>query len=355
MILKIWRYAYGGAKVMALKSFLLSPEDYHYLLRARNLEDLVGYLRTTAYGQTLAGWDWHRSDAEAELSRRLYGNLAQAFLKVRRGLKKRESRFLDLLLYRLVAENLKVVLRALNLRLDPILAAARLLPLTALSTLDFQEMLRQETIPRLVDYLAPTVWGPALKKGLSRFEREADLFPLEMSLDLLVYASLWQGLKGLSRADRRIAGEILGTLADITNITWTGRFRDLYGFPAEETYQYLIEAGSFISPAARRDLAFATNTGEMILRLPRRSYIELLQGAEDRAEVEARLRQHWMATLEKSLARPPFQIGLPITFLFFKELELDNLITLITGMLLNLPSEQVAPWLWRRVAGGVHV
>jgi len=355
MILTIWRYAYGGAKIMALKSLLLSPEDYHYLLRARNLEDLVGYLRTTAYGQTLSGWDWRRSDAESELSRRLYGDLARAFLKVRRGLKKRESRFLNLLLSRLVAENLKVVLRALNLRLDPVEAAARLLPLTALSTLDFQEMLRQETIPRLVDYLAATVWGPPLAKGLSRFEREANLFPLEMSLDLMVYASLWQGLEWLSRADRRIAGDILGTLTDITNITWTGRFRDLYGFPAEETYQYLLEAGSFISPAARRALAFATNTGEMILRLPRRSYIELLQGAEDRAEVEARLRLHWMTTLEKGLAQPPFQIGLPITFLFFKELELDNLITLITGMLLDLPSEQVAPWLWRRVAGGGHV
>jgi V/A-type H+-transporting ATPase subunit C len=355
MILKVWRYAYGGAKVMALKSYLLSPEDYHFLLRARNLEDLVGYLRTTAYGQTLAGWDWQRADAEAELSRRLYGDLAQAFLKVRRGLKRRESDFLDLLLYRLVAENLKVVLRALNLGLDPVQAAARLLPLTALSTLDFQEMLRQETIQRLVDYLAPTVWGPPLKKGLPRYEREANLFPLEMSLDLQVYASLWQGLELLGRADRSIAGEILGTLADITNITWAGRFRDLYGFPAEETYQYLLEAGSFISPGARHDLAFAADTGEMILRLPRPGYVQLLQGARDRAEVEARLRQHWMATLSKSLARPPFQIGLPVTYLFFKELELDNLITLITGMLLNLPSEKVAPWLWRRVAGGLHV
>lgn len=355
MILKVWRYAYGGAKVMALKSYLLSPEDYHYLLRARNLEDLLGYLRTTAYGAVLSGWDWHRSDAEAELSRRLYGNLTQTFLKVRRGFKNRECRFLDLLVYRLVAENLKVVLRALNLRLDPVRAEARLLPLTALSSLNFQEMLRQESIPRLVDYMASTVWGPPLSRGLPRFVREANLFPLEMSLDLFVYASLWQGLEGLSRADRRIAGDILGTLADITNITWTGRFRDLYGFPAEETYQYLIEAGSFRNPSARRDLAFAPNTGEMILRLPRRSYIELLQGAKDQAEVEARLRQHWMATLSKNLARAPFQIGLPVTYLFFKELELDNLITLITGMLLNLPSERVAPWLRRRGAGGGHV
>ena len=220
MILKIWRYAFGGAKVMALKGYLLSVGDYHYLLRARNLEDLVGYMRTTAYGPVLSGWDWRRGDAEAELSRRLYGSLAQAFLKVRRGLKKRESSFVELLTYRLVAENLKVVLRALNLRLDPVKAAARLLPLESLSALNFQEMLGQESIPRLVEYLAPTVWGPPLDRGLSRYQRENSLFPLEMSLDLFVYAALWQGLEGLSRADRALAGRLLGTLTDITNITW---------------------------------------------------------------------------------------------------------------------------------------
>ena len=278
MILKIWRYAYGGAKVMALKSFLLSPEDYHYLLRARNLEDLVGYLLTTAYGPTLSGWDWHRPDAEAELSRRLYGNLAQAFLKVRRGLKSGRAVFWISCCTGWWRKTSRWSSGPSTWGWTRDLAAARLLPLTALSTLDFQEMLRQETIPRLVDYLAPTVWGPPLARGLPRFEREADLFPLEMSLDLFVFASLWQGLEGLSRADRRIAGGILGTLADITNITWTGRFRDLYGFPAEETYQYLLEAGSFVSPGARHDLAFATNTGEMILHLPRPALYRVAPG-----------------------------------------------------------------------------
>ncbi len=355
MIFKIMRYAYGGAKVMALKSFLLAPEDYHYLLRARNLEDLVGYLRSTAYGPVLSGWDWRRGDAEAELSRRLYGNLAQTFLEVRRGLKKRESRVLDLLVYRLIAENLKVVLRALHQGLDPIRAAARLLPLESLSSLDFPEMLGQGSIPRLVEHLAATVWGLPLARGLDRYQRESSLFPLEMSLDLFVYAALWRGLETLSRADRLIAAGLLGALTDVTNITWAGRFRDLYGFPPEETYQYLLEAGSFRSPAARHDLAFAANTGEMILRLPRPVYIELLQGAQDRAEVETRLRHYWLATLERSLGGPPFQIGLPLAYLFFKELELDNLITLITGMLLHLPPERVAPQLWRREAGGAYV
>ena len=352
MIFKIWRYAYCGAKVMALRGFLLSAEDYHYLLRPRDLDDLMGYLRTTAYGPILSGWDWHKPDAEAELSRRLYGNLAQAFLKVRRSLPKRESRFLASLAYRLEAENLKVVLRALHQHLDPAQASARFLPLESLSPLNFTDLLRQESIPRLVDALAHTIWGPPLNRGLPRFTKENNLFPLEMSLDLFVYDSIWQGLQGLSRSDRRIAGDLLGILADITNITWAGRFRDLYAFPAEETYQYLLAAGSFRSSAARHDLAFAPTTGEMILRLPRQAYIELLHGAADRVEVEARLRQYWLGVLERNLAQPPFQIGLPLTYLFFKELEIDNLITLFTGMALKLPPEQVAPRLWRRAAGG---
>jgi vacuolar-type H+-ATPase subunit C/Vma6 len=316
---------------------------------------LVGYLHTTAYGATLSGWNWRRADAEAELSRRLYGSLAQAFLKVRRGLKKRESLFLGHLGHRLEAENLKVVLRVLHLGLDPLQAEPRLLPLGTLSPLNFSDLLRAGTIPRLVDALAPSIWASPLNRGLPRFVEENNLFPLEMSLDLFVYDSLWEGLKKLSRADRRIAAGLLGTLADITNINWAGRFRDLYGFPAEETYQYLIEAGSFKNAAARRDLAFAPNTGEMILRLPRQAYIDLLQGAQDRVEVETRLRQFWMTTLENYLARPPFQIGLSLTYLFFKELEIDNLITLFAGMALNLPPERVAPWLWRRAAGEVYV
>lgn len=355
MMLKVLRYAYGGAKIMALKSYLLSPADYHFLLRARNLEDLLGYLRTTAYGPVLAGWDGRRPDAEVELSRRLYGDLAQAFVKVRRGLAKREARFIGVLAQRLVAENLKVVLRALHQEVPPSQAAARLLPLTSLSPLDFPAMLAQGSIPPLVDYLAATPWQAPLQRGLPRYLQEHDLFPLEMSLDLWVFDILWQGLGRLSRADRRLAGDILGAMADLTNIIWAGRFREIYGFPPEETYQYLIEAGSFRRPEARRHLAFAADITAMVAGLPRPAYVALLQGVEDWQAVEERLTRHWVGTLQKVQGRPPFHIGLPITYLFFKELELDNLVTLVTGMLLNLPADRVATVLRRRLPGVARV
>lgn len=355
MILRVWRYAYGGAKVMALKSSLLTPEDYHFLLRSRHLDDFLGYLLTTAYGEVLKQWDWQAPEAETEFSRRLYGELAQAFSKVGRGLRKRERLFIQVLAQRLVAENLKVALRALHQGLAAEQAARLLLPVEKLSPLNFRELLHLGTVNALVDYLAPTPWGPPLARGLPRYLREGSLFPLEMSLDLWVCQYILAGRENLSRRDRRLSDRLLGVQADINNIVWAGRFREIYGFPGEEIYQYLLEAGSLGEPRRRHDLAFAPNLAAMLDLLPRRPYGELLAGAPDLAAVEERLARHWVKTLEKVLILPPFQIGLPITFLFLKELEIRNLITLVTGMILRIPPDRLSPLLRGRAAGGGYV
>lgn len=355
MSLRVWRYAYGGAKIMALKSFLLTMEDYHFLLRSRHLDDFLGYLTTTAYGEALMGWDWHTPEAETEFSQRLYGELAQAFHKVGRGLKKRERLFIGVLAQRLVAENLKVVLRTLHRGLAPELAVPLLIPVERLSPLNFRELLNQGTVSALVHYLAPTPWGPPLARGLPRYLREGSLFPLEMSLDLWVSDSILRGRENLSRTDRRLSGQLLGALADINNLIWAGRFREIYGFPGEEIYQYLLEAGTLGEPRRRHDLAFAPNLAAMITRLPRRPYGELLAGATDLATVEERLARYWVKTLEKVLSLPPFQIGLPITYLFLKEMEVRNLITLITGMILRIPADRLSPLIRGRAAGGRYV
>ncbi len=340
---------------MALKSRLLTGEDYYFLLRTRTLDEFLGYLTTTAYGPILSGWDWHVPDAEKEFSRRLYGELAQAYLKVERGLKERERRFIGVLAQRLVAENLKLVLRALHQGLPPGEAAPLLAPLDGLTPLNFQELLNQGSIQALTDFLAPTPWGPPLSRGLPRYLKEHNLFPLEMSLDLWVFQSIQQGVQDLSGGDRQLAGQIFNILADITNLIWFARFKEFYGFSGEEMYQYLLEAGRFQKPRARRRLAFAPDLGAMVAELPPRPYGELLQGAGEVAEVEDRLQGYWLNNLSKVLSQPPFQIGLPVTYLFLKELEISDLNTMLTGLLLNLPPDQVRPWLKGKAAGLRHV
>jgi V/A-type H+-transporting ATPase subunit C len=340
---------------MALKSRLLTQEDYYFLLRTRTLDEFLGYLTTTAYGPILSGWDWHVPEAEKDFSRRLHGNLAQAYLKVQRGLQKRERRFIGLLARRLVAENLKVVLRALHHKLPSDQASTLLPPLDGLTPLDFGELLRQGSIQTVIDFLAPTPWGPPLERGLPRYLKEDNLFPLEMSLDLWVFQGIGQGVQDLSGADRRLAGALFAILADITNLDWLVRFKELYGFSGEEIYQYLLEAGRFEKPRFRHRLAFAPDFEALVAELPPQPYGKMLLGAEKVADVERRLQDFWLQSLTKVLSLPSFQIGLPIVYLFFKEWEIADLITMMTGLHLSLTPDRTIPYLRGRAAGQLHV
>jgi V/A-type H+-transporting ATPase subunit C len=340
---------------MALKSRLLTPEDYYFLLRTRSLDEFLGYLTTTAYGPILKGWDWHMPEAEKDFSRRLYGDLAQAYLKVQRGLKTRERRFIGMLARRLVAENLKVVLRVLHHKQPPDQAATLLPPLGGLTPLDFVDLLRQGSVQGVTDFLAPTPWGPPLARGLPRYLKEGQLFPLEMSLDLWVFQGIWQGMQDLSGADRRLAGALFAILADITNIDCLVRFKELYGFSGEEIYQYLLEAGRFQKPRDRRRLAFAPDLDALVAELPPHPYGAMLFGAKKVAEVEKRLQDFWLQSLTRVLSLPPFQIGLPVAYLFFKEWEIADLITMMTGLHLKFAADRISPFLRGKAAGLLHV
>lgn len=336
---------------MALIGRLLTAEDYYFLLRTRSLDEFLGYLTATAYGPVLKDWNPHAPEAEKDFSRRLSGDLTRAYLKVGQGLKERERGFIHLLGQRLVAENLKVALRAVHQGLAPRQAAPLLAPLNGLTEVDFAELLNQGSVPAATDYLASTAWGPPLRRALPRYVKEQNLFPVEMSLDLWVFQRLWQGGRDLAAGDRRLAENLLSVWADAANIVWVARFREFYGFSGEEIYQYLLEAGKFRNPQVRRRLAFASGLRDMVPELPP-PYAELLQGAENVAEVETRLRDHWRHTLTRVLSLPPFQIGLPMAYLFLKEMEILDLVTMMTGLRLNLGADGVRPYLRGKAAGG---
>ena len=166
-----------------------------------------------------------------------------------------------------------------------------------------------------------------------------------------MFQRLWQGGRDLAAGDRRLAENLLSVWADAANIVWVARFREFYGFSGEEIYQYLLEAGKFRNPQVRRRLAFASGLRDMVPELPQ-PYAELLQGAENVAEVETRLRDHWRHTLTRVLSLPPFQIGLPMAYLFLKEMEILDLVTMMTGLRLNLGADGVRPYLRGKAAGG---
>lgn len=351
---QVWRYAYGGAKVMALKSQLLTPEDYHFLLVAPDSWQFLTYLQTTAYAPALTGWDWRSPHRELLLSQKLYEELVAAIHKVSRGLLKRERGFITLLARRLEAQNLKMVLRALHQKWPPEFSQGWLFSLQSLSALDFRHLLEFPDIPTLVDHLSSSPWGEPLNRALPRYFQEHRLFALEMSLDLWVFAWWRQQVRGLGRADRRLAGRLLDQYADVLNLLWSARFREIFQLPGEEIYHYLLDGGLCRQPGFRRVLAFAGSLEELASRLPRRPYGALLQGLSP-DHLESGLWQWWFSVLAKVLRQPPFQIGLPMSYLWLKEMEVQNILALFTGKELQESPVRLAARLRLLTAGGAYV
>jgi|YelNatPaOPRAMG01_1025707.scaffolds.fasta_scaffold00554_27 vacuolar-type H+-ATPase subunit C/Vma6 len=351
---QVWRYAYGGARVMALKSRLLTPEDYHFLLVASDSRQFLTYLQTTAYAPALSGWDWGSPHREVLLSQKLYGELVAAVQKVNRGLLRRERSFITLLARRLEAQNLKMVLRALHQGWPPEASQTWLFSLSSLSALDFRQLLELPDIPALVRHLSPSPWREPLSRALPRYVQEHRLFPLEMSLDLWVFAWWRRNLRLLGRGDRKVAGRLLDQYADVLNLLWSCRFREIYHLPGEEIYHYLLDGGLCRQPAFRRALAFAGSIEELASRWPRRPYGDLLRGLSP-AHLEGRLWQWWLSVLARVLRQPPFQIGLPMSYLWLKEMEVQNILALFTGKELQETPERLSIRLRFLTAGGAYV
>ncbi len=275
------------------------------------------------------------------LSQKLYGELVGAFQKVNRGLLKRERGFITLLARRLEAQNLKMVLRALHQGWPPGFSQTWLFPLSSLSALDFRQLLELPDIPTLVHHLSPSLWGEPLSRALPRYLQEHRLFPLEMSLDLWVFAWWRRNLRLLGRGDRKVAARLLDQYADVLNILWSYRFREIFQLPGEEIYHYLLEGGLCRQPDFRRALAFAKNIEELASRLPRRPYGALLLDLSP-AHLESRLWQWWLSVLARVLRQPPFQIGLPMSYLWVKEMEVQNILALFTGKELQETPERLS-------------
>lgn len=351
---QVWRYAYGGAKVMALKSQLLTPEDYHFLLVASDSRQFLTYLQTTAYAPALIDWDWESPHREVLLSQKLYAEVIVAVHKVNRGLLKRERGFITLLARRLEAQNLKMVLRALHQGWPPEFSQTWLFSLTSLSALNFRQLLELPDIPTLIHHLAASPWGESLSRALPRYLKEHLLFPLEMSLDLWVYSWWRRNLRLLGRGDRKLAGRLLDQYADVLNLLWSYRFREIFHLPGEEIYHYLLDGGLCRQPDFRRALAFAGSLEDLASRLPQRPYGTLLQGLSP-DHLESRLWQWWLNVLARVLRQPPFQIGLPMSYLWLKEMEVQNILALFTGKELQESPERLAVRLRLLAAGGAYV
>jgi len=339
--LSAFKYSYINAKLRSLKSRLLQPSDYKNLIQCNGMNGFVECLKTTSYGKKMNG----SIDSYEELIRVYYSHLFHDYIKMIANVSGGHKHLVYHLYQRYELENIKVVLRSICHGRPRESTSGLLFPINKYQSIPTDTLLDSKDIHDLIHRLKGTWYFDPLNHSAYRFEQEGETFPLEAALDLRYYERLWEILSSLKQKDKRIAGSLIGAQLDALNILWMIRFKENYRFSPEEILNYSLTHGRFITPKKRKEMAFSIDKNEIVNHLDHTPYKKILKGIQDAEFVYKILLQYIFSMAKKNWAGNPFQIGVILDYLIFKEMEVRNLITITEAKRIGFASEKLNQYL----------
>lgn len=353
MIARVFRYSFAQARARTLKGKLLSGEDWHYLLKMKSLEDILRYLNGTTYARVLSGLFSSGPDTRV-VSLALHDDLFGDYARLLRAVPAKSAHLLKGLLLRYEAENLKTILRGIGQGRASSEVRLLLYRLGPLSRLPVEDLLQVRQIMEVTVLLRPTIFHRLLQHALPQFQAQGKLFPLEVAIDTAAFEHMRASLRRMGRFDRRRAGDLIGELIDTVNLAWLVRFRHFYGLSAEETINYTLHGGLRLGLRDLGAAARATDLTSFISALPP-AYGNALGRAAGWMQVPALLGRRFVGELHKAFLQDPFQIGLPLSYLLLKEIEIKSLESLLSTVELDESAEKLLELITLPVKGGVRV
>lgn len=336
-----------------MKGTLLSAEDWHYLLRMKSLDDVMRYLGGTTYASAISNLGGASHDAGTVVSV-LYGELFRDYRRLMGSLPTRGSELLRGLLSRYEAENLKTILRGLWQGRSSSEIRMVLYEMGALSRLPVEAILRLRDVTAAVEILHPTHFHTALVHALPQFHQQGSLFPLEMAIDRATFDYIRESLKDVRGIDQRWAKVLLDEMIDGVNLSWLVRFRHFYGLSPEEAINCTLRGGHLLNLRDLGRLARAADLPTFIELLPL-PYREVLRYAERWEQMRTLFEKRYIGELLRAFRKDPFQVGLPMSYLLLKEIEVKSLESLLSALQMKATAESLIEWISLPVEGGMRV
>lgn len=342
-------YAAISARVRAMSSSLLNPQDFARLSDAPDFVSLIGQLKNTAYGPYLEGLK-DKEFTPRRVDLQIKGRLADSYFSVIQMAPEHARPLLKQLYRYFEVENLKAVLRGIVT--DPSWERVRevLFPLGSMSLIPAQAMVETGSVAAAVELLQATPYYETLSFAMKRYSSEQNLFPLEVALDLYYWRQLWREAKRLQGQDRDQALRIVGSLMDMNNLMWVIRYRVYHQLSEEELINYTLPFGYHVSDEDVRAVAAGADLAMVVQRVyPNMPNVsELLE--EPRSglpQLEIQLKRHIMKQCTAAFSGNPFHIGLPLAFLVLRDFEIQDLTVLIEAKSSQLSDEKFRPFLLR--------
>lgn len=337
-------YSAVAAKLRAMYSRILTTEDYELLMNKPRVTDVFLWLKdNSAYGEILNSMSEssvHRGQIERVFSRALFNDAHSISLMLSRN----DKRMLEAVLAKTDIQIIKRVIRSIHTHIPLDLGTVKAIYKNEHVGIPFS--LEAVLTARTYDELAEALRETPLYKVIRPFLEEdlTSTFELENALDQYYFTMLNKSADAyLSGQDRKKTKEFLAADADIHNLLRSYRYKRYYSYSGENMLAHLFPNKYKLRPGFWEKLADSDvrNFRELAMET---KYKGLFMGEDDTGwyreasqTMADRFRNHFR--------KDPYNFTAVFSYLYLKEIDIQNLITITEGVRYSLDPKEIRGYL----------
>ncbi|MDR2750111.1 MAG: V-type ATPase subunit [Clostridiales bacterium] len=205
---------------------------------------------------------------------------------------------------------------------------------------DIGKLKNSKTVPEFIDNLKGTGMHSMLA---SAYTEQRSLFEMETQLDLYYYMNLSKSqTKWLAGGDLAAMAEIKGIEVDLRNIMWVWRLKSYYKLPDIMIYAHLIPLSKRLRKEALVAMVQAKSVPELESLIAQSPYAGVFDGKES---LEMSFGREMARVYKRALAMRPNSLAAASLYLFAKEAEVSNIVSVVEGVRYKLAPEEIMKFL----------
>lgn len=349
MKISVLKYAYLNAKVRSMRARLLTKDNIYALLGSKEINEIVRLLEKSAYKIDLKNEEINAIELEKIITK----NFIKEIEEILRYSPEDVKNLLTDLLKKFEVHNLKIILNAKETNMSYSDIKQYLLPFRGfneeLCKRLMEEAINVEELVELLELFGIAEYREILEEPLEEYRESNLLLPLEVALDKYVYQLLWEDASIFSGIDRKIVNEILGSEIDIINIKAAIRCK-LHKLEIDDAKKYFLPFG-YIFRKEDIERVYALHTlDEMVNIFAVYPYRETLINAFNKFKKEGDLLpleiefEKLLMQINKRILQKhpsPFNVGIVMSYVNLKWIEVKNLRAIIVGKERKLQAEKI--------------
>ncbi len=346
----LFQYPAVNAKLKALSSNMLKEKDFQNLIELNSVQEAFNYLYNNTYYQEyleeFSGQEIHRRQLELKLKKSIV--LSEDFLK--KYLSSDLKNFVEKYFKKFEIEDLKIILRTILLENEDDYLSDNLIYINRNKKIDFNNLIQASSYSELQEVLKELDYADVLDEFAEQYQKNKNLFQIEMALDFNWFSQLNKLAAKLSNQDQKYFDEIIGTHIDLLNIQWIYRIKKYYNLSSGEILNYIIPFHFKIKREELQNMSQVNNAEDLLEHILYGPYQELLENAIKGVNniFERFFLNYIYRKLKQIKSKSFFSISNILAYLYIREYELRDIITIIEGIRYSLPDERIKNFLIRK-------